>query len=192
MKQKGQITGDSSRSSSRGNLSSLRLSEKLIKSREVTSAKFHAMWREAKTFYRSYPGQSWKNIISVGDMRYEHDAVQGLGMSRRTSHGDRLLIKSLLLPGSASITEITLRLRFSQCMIPAYVRFDGDLDLNLRDADDPLDRLAEALGMPDILLTGFTRHAWGKGALEDEEQTRQALKKLRRVVQRAWDQHSPM
>ncbi|CAE8604518.1 unnamed protein product, partial [Polarella glacialis] len=34
---------------------------------ELTWAKFHAMHREAKAFYRRYKGQSWKNIISLGD-----------------------------------------------------------------------------------------------------------------------------
>eukprot|EP00931_Biecheleriopsis_adriatica_P081381 TRINITY_DN54709_c0_g1_i1.p1 TRINITY_DN54709_c0_g1~~TRINITY_DN54709_c0_g1_i1.p1 ORF type:complete len:439 (-),score=64.83 TRINITY_DN54709_c0_g1_i1:87-1403(-) len=149
---------------------------------EMTQAKFHAMRYEARAFYKSYPGQSWKNIISIGDMIYEHDAVQELGLARRETSEDTLRIKSLLIPASPSITELTLRLRFSRWMLPIYVQFDGDLQLNLADDDsDPLQVLADALGLPELLDTGFPRHAWGLSAPADEQQTAEALKQVRRL-----------
>jgi hypothetical protein len=41
---------------------------------ECTMAKYAAMKAEAKKFYSKYPGQSWKNILSIGDMCYERDS----------------------------------------------------------------------------------------------------------------------
>ncbi|CAE8622133.1 unnamed protein product, partial [Polarella glacialis] len=60
---------------------------------ELTWAKFHA-------FYRRYKGQSWKNIISLGDRIYEHDAMMEMAMRRHAGRGGReqLRVKSLLLP----------------------------------------------------------------------------------------------
>lgn len=34
---------------------------------ECTLAKYNAMKQEATAFYARYPGQSWKNIVSIGD-----------------------------------------------------------------------------------------------------------------------------
>eukprot|EP00930_Biecheleria_cincta_P035653 TRINITY_DN24501_c0_g1_i2.p1 TRINITY_DN24501_c0_g1~~TRINITY_DN24501_c0_g1_i2.p1 ORF type:complete len:402 (-),score=63.48 TRINITY_DN24501_c0_g1_i2:228-1433(-) len=153
------------------------------KVREMTQAKFHVMKHEAKAFYNSYPGQTWKNIVSFGDMPYEHEAVLELGMSRRSPASECLRIKSFLLPNCCSITELTLRLKFSRVMLPVYVHFDGDLQLNLRDAEDPLKELSEALGLPGLFATGFPRHAWGRSeAPKGYEQIDEALRVLERTV----------
>jgi len=37
----------------------------------LTAAKSHAMRREAQQFYKQYPSQSWKNILSIGDSEAE-------------------------------------------------------------------------------------------------------------------------
>ncbi|CAE8629046.1 unnamed protein product [Polarella glacialis] len=108
---------------------------------EYTRAKFHAMHREVTAFYRRYKGQSWKNIISLGDMNSEHQAMQDMGMRRQAGKGshEQLRVKSLLLP-----ERLTLRMRFSQLMLPVYVRFNGDLHLNLQTSADPLLLISQA------------------------------------------------
>ncbi|CAE8687037.1 unnamed protein product [Polarella glacialis] len=72
---------------------------------EYTRAKFHAMHREVTAFYRRYKGQSWKNIISLGDMNSEHQAMQDMGMRRQAGKGshEQLRVKSLLLPERAAL-----------------------------------------------------------------------------------------
>lgn len=170
MHKKGRVVGNSG-------------SKKRDKVREMTQAKFHVMKHEAKAFYNSYPGQTWKNIVSFGDMPYEHEAVLELGMSRRSPSTECLRIKSFLLPDCCSITELTLRLKFSRVMLPVYVHFDGDLQLNLRDAADPLEELSEALRLPGLLATGFPRHAWGRSdAPKDDELTDRALEELEKAT----------
>ncbi|CAE8580986.1 unnamed protein product [Polarella glacialis] len=153
---------------------------------DLTAAKFHAMQREAKAFYSSYEFQSWKNIISVGDMLYEHNAVFELARLRRVERGSReqLRVKSLLLPDAPRISELTLHMCFSKLMLPVYVRFDGDLDLNLQDSADPLLLISQALNLPEVMETHFPRHAWGIGkAPACQKELGNALLHLEAVVQ---------
>eukprot|EP00440_Ansanella_granifera_P055461 gb/GFBE01060123.1/.p1 GENE.gb/GFBE01060123.1/~~gb/GFBE01060123.1/.p1 ORF type:complete len:382 (+),score=88.28 gb/GFBE01060123.1/:1-1146(+) len=150
---------------------------------ELMKAKYYAMRREATAFYRQYAGQSWKNILSLGDMLYEYEAVQELGMRRRSQQGERLRIKSLLLPGSASLSELTLRLNFSCLMLPVYARFDGDFKVNLRECKNPLSELSKAVGLPGLAETGFPLHAWGLGsAPSNHEAVQDALGEVAIVV----------
>jgi len=142
------------------------------KQSQFTYAKYYAMKKETEAFYSKYPWQTWKNILSLGDMEYEHDAVQEVAFKRvaKQMH-ERIRTKAIVLPTEPSISEITSRLRFSLHMLPAYVSFDGDIDLDLRHASDPLAAIAEALGMAALCDLHFSRHAWGREytpAAEDE------------------------
>merc|ERR1719150_1778035 len=42
----------------------------------LTETKVRAMRAAVTEFYSRYPGQSWKNIISIGDALYEHTAIR--------------------------------------------------------------------------------------------------------------------
>ncbi|CAE8600173.1 unnamed protein product, partial [Polarella glacialis] len=126
------------------------------------------------------------NIISVGDMLYEHNAVFELARLRRVERGSReqLRVKSLLLPDAPLISELTLHMCFSKLMLPVYVRFDGDLDLNLQDSADPLLLISQALNLPEVMETRFPRHAWGIGkAPACQKELGNALLHLEAVVQ---------
>lgn len=136
---------------------------------EQTLAKYQAMKQEAMSFYSEYPGQSWKNILSLGDMPYERDAAREVCFTRNSPRKEKLRAKTIVLPTAPSITEITLRLRFSRLMLPAYVHFDGDFDIDLSCGDDPLRTIAEALDMPQLAAVPFTRHAWGRVPLHEKD-----------------------
>mmetsp|Transcript_88271 Transcript_88271/g.189488 ORF Transcript_88271/g.189488 Transcript_88271/m.189488 type:complete len:463 (-) Transcript_88271:75-1463(-) len=132
---------------------------------EMTHAKYAAMKVLAADFYSQYPGQTWKNLISLGDMRYEHDAMQELTFRRMLGSSNRkekIRTKTIILPPEPTLSEITLRLRFSRHMLKAYVSFNGDLDVDLSTAADPLVTLAEALGIEGLKSVAFSRHAWGR------------------------------
>jgi len=117
---------------------------------ELTSAKLSAMRREAIIFYSRYPGQTWKNIISLGDMKYERDAVQELSATRVSPARERLRTKAMVLPGAPTLEELTLWLRLFRVLLPVLARFDGNVDLDLHCAADPLQKLAKALGLPSL------------------------------------------
>jgi len=129
----------------------------------------------AAQFYSRYPEQTWKNILSIGDMKYEHDAVQELALSRQSAAREFLRTKAILLPGGPSLSELTLRLRFSCLMLPAYVRFNGNIDLDLRRAPDPLEAIARALGIPELGSLEFPRHAWGRTPVPEQQTADAAL-----------------
>lgn len=147
-------------------------------SKDLTSAKLQAMKTEAKNFYNRYPGQSWKNIVSLGDMQYEHDAIQALASERLSPPGERFRTKALLLPSAPSLSELTLRLQFSRLLLPAYVRVDGNFRLDLRSADDPLEAIASAVRMPQLAKLPFPRHAWGRTPPPEEDLASEALDEL--------------
>merc|ERR1719379_1989959 len=71
----------------------------------------------------------------------------------------RLRAKSILLPRT-SIVSLTLRLHLLSRLLPALVRWDGDLDLDLTAAGDPLRVLAESLRLPQIADLRALRFAW--------------------------------
>jgi len=109
-----------------------------------------AMQKEAEKFYSKSKGQTWKNIISSGDMPYEHDAAQELSFRRVGPARENLRIKTLRLPEAPSISAIALGMSFGCYNAPLFVNFDGDIDLDLNKAPDRLSAVAEALQMPDL------------------------------------------
>lgn len=122
------------------------------RSAELTAAKRETMRMEAHTFYSRYPGQTWKNIVSLGDMHYEHDAVKALAKNRIPAQSrERLRIKSMVTLASPSLGELTTQLRLWQLLFPVVARFDGDLDLHVGNSLWPLKELSHALQMPHLL-----------------------------------------
>merc|ERR1712190_396558 len=115
----------------------------------LTKIKFSAMWKEAREFYSKYPEQTWKNILSFGDSEYEHDAAQDLGWRRKTPARERLRIKTIVTPTCPGIKALTNRLRIANAIMPAYINFDGNLDVDLN-TPDRLRAIADALEMPEL------------------------------------------
>jgi hypothetical protein len=116
---------------------------------QLMKAKFYAMQKEAKKFYSKYPNQTWKNILSVGDAKYEHDAIQELGFHRKAPQRERLRLKAVVTPVSPLIADLTYRLRLATLLWPAYVHYDGDVDLDMN-SQARLHAIADALEMPEL------------------------------------------
>eukprot|EP00418_Pyrodinium_bahamense_P010785 CAMPEP_0179109302 /NCGR_PEP_ID=MMETSP0796-20121207/50958_1 /TAXON_ID=73915 /ORGANISM="Pyrodinium bahamense, Strain pbaha01" /LENGTH=353 /DNA_ID=CAMNT_0020807405 /DNA_START=54 /DNA_END=1115 /DNA_ORIENTATION=- len=127
----------------------------------LTMAKYAAMKDETERFYSKYKGQSWKNIISMGDMHYERLALQEVTFRRQGPPKERVRTKTMVLPTSPSLSELALRLQFLQITLLAHVRFNGDFDMDLGIASDPLQAISDALQMPELGTLSFSRHAWG-------------------------------
>ncbi|CAK9114470.1 Uncharacterized protein SCF082_LOCUS53032 [Durusdinium trenchii] len=119
---------------------------------DLTEAKFKAMRKEAESFYSQYQGQTWKNIISLGDMAYEHDAAKSLSSTRVavSQPRERLRTKSVVLLQSPSLHGLTLQLRIWSQLLPICVRFDGDIDLYIESSCTPFTELAKALQVPSL------------------------------------------
>merc|ERR1711924_157889 len=64
------------------------------KVQKLMAGKQQAMTREAGEFYSRYPGQSWKNVLSIGDSMCEYIAMQRLGSLRRAVGGKERHLRS--------------------------------------------------------------------------------------------------
>lgn len=116
---------------------------------ELSRAKFVAMQQEAKDFYSQYPDQTWKNIISVGDARYEHSAAQDLVFRRRGPDRENIHLKCIVTPEEPPIRDMIYRLNVAALLWPMYVAFDGDLDVDMN-TPEQLRGIARALDMPEL------------------------------------------
>uniref|UniRef100_A0A6U6N8W2 Uncharacterized protein n=1 Tax=Zooxanthella nutricula TaxID=1333877 RepID=A0A6U6N8W2_9DINO len=153
---------------------------------DLTSAKYVAMRTEAAAFYSQYPSQSWKNIISIGDMLYERDAMQDLSL-RRAPHGrERLRTKTLVLPRHPTLSEIAMRLHAAAALLPLEVAFNGDIDVDLNGNEDPLQAMGHALALPGLATLPISRHAWGLApAPRGQEEVEQTIAELTVFVHEA-------
>ncbi|CAD7939593.1 unnamed protein product [Amoebophrya sp. A120] len=137
-----------------------------------TAKKQLAIQREVEFFYSQYPGQSWKNVISIGDSDFERKATQltmqeySVGLSDgalRTSqsrgeedqmcmsgfvgnHYRRLRTKTVKMYDSPRIKDLELEIQLLKKWLTALVQLDSGLDVDLEDDE----RLAET----HRLLTG--------------------------------------
>lgn len=162
------------------------------KERRLTKAKHDAMQREATNFYSRYPGQTWKNIVCMGDAKFEHDAVHELASGRLcvSPKRERLRTKTILTPRGPSVMELTLHLEFSRLLLRPYAGCDGDFDLDLS-RGDPLDAIASTLQIPQLRSVPVPRATWGLGEdAIDEEAAWEALDQVAITIQ-DWMQQLP-
>lgn len=150
------------------------------KGKLLTAAKLAAMKRVAQDFYSKYEGQTWKNIISIGDMRYEIDAVREVKSLRRQSvlgeapARERLKTKAILVPSEPTIGGLTSTLTISRMLLQTYVQHDGDIDLDLRDGSNPMHAIGTALGLPELAATELPEASVG----DDDEVMSQVVMAL--------------
>mmetsp|Transcript_8716 Transcript_8716/g.16512 ORF Transcript_8716/g.16512 Transcript_8716/m.16512 type:complete len:359 (+) Transcript_8716:70-1146(+) len=151
--------------------------------RTLTKVKQGAMRKAAREFYSKYPGQTWKNILSIGDMPYEHNAVQEMTFMRRAPARERLRTKAITLPSEPSVSLVTFRLEFLARVMPAIVHYDGDISVQLQAFQDHSKALAAALEMPALGSLEFPDSAWGPEPTPTSEGIASLLKELDETVQ---------
>ena len=101
----------------------------------LTGWKYAAMQRETIAFYAQCPGQTWKNILSLGDAPCEHYAIQEVAFRRDGPDREQLRTKSLIAAGNQSISFMTFGLKWMATLMPIYVGFDGDFTLDMNSGD---------------------------------------------------------
>lgn len=105
---------------------------------DLESAPQH--WKEAafreelKRFYSRYDGQSWKNVISIGDATFERDALRIVVTGRPTKQR-RCRTKTAKLLDCPSIEELMKQLKALHDGISLFVRYDGNLDVEINERD---------------------------------------------------------
>lgn len=112
--------------------------------------KAHAFNEEISSFYARYKHQSWKNIVSIGDTIYEHEALGRVVRiappcnARGRSCCRSKCVKLLEQP---SVNQLTQEAKLLCESLRGIVSHDGDLHLQLpSDLKEPLDFLRKQLG----------------------------------------------
>mmetsp|Transcript_16997 Transcript_16997/g.53407 ORF Transcript_16997/g.53407 Transcript_16997/m.53407 type:complete len:467 (+) Transcript_16997:102-1502(+) len=118
--------------------------------RHWSQVKGKAIAKEITTFYSQYAGQSWKNIISIGDSDFERlgtmQATEGYmkqtGISRSktvevNNHVYKVRTKTFKMLDQPSVDELTVELAMVQKWLPLMIQMDGSFDVNLDDLEDP-------------------------------------------------------
>merc|ERR1712054_92244 len=114
-----------------------------------------AIANEVKQFYSQYEGQSWKNVISIGDSDFERlgtqattaeyakqvgmdDApiVKSLSMREVGNHVFKVRTKTLKMLDDPSIEELTIEVAMLKKWLPPMVELDKSCDVNLDDVGD--------------------------------------------------------
>merc|ERR1712217_192299 len=163
------------------------------KEEQLTAWKYAAMKQETLSFYSRYPHQTWKNILSFGDRRYEHHALQELTFRREGPARERVRTKSYILPEAMSIGWMTMAWQYANIFFPIYIRYDGDFTLD--ESDRPgvhrMRENAQVFNMPELLDLTFPEEVnSGSGAAacptqEESDALAAALDELTLMVQEA-------
>lgn len=150
-----------------------------------TEAKCASMAKVAAAFYSKHPLQTWKNLVSEGDMPFEHNALKEVAFVIKSDIDKHVRTKTLRLSSSPSLAEITLRLQFSRLLLPAYVRFPGDIDLDLAQCTDPWEAIAQALDIPQLGCRNLPACCWGRSLPRSNTCAIEALDELAKLLHSA-------
>ena len=129
--------------------------EKMSSDEEIerfwSSVKGKAIARECNKFYSQYEGQSWKNVISIGDSDFERLGTQHAMenyMREQGIDGDGKLVdinghlykvrtKTFKMLDEPTVEELTVEVDMLKAWLPLMVTLDSSFDVNLNNADDP-------------------------------------------------------
>lgn len=115
------------------------------------SWKVAAMRQEAEAFYSQHKEQTWKNILSMGDMHYEFYAAQEVCFRRIGPARENLRTKTIRTPAEPSITSMTLGLTYGAHTLQLMVHYNGDIELDLNESRDRMKDISKALDLPELL-----------------------------------------
>jgi len=112
--------------------------------------KGRAIAKLLQEFYSQYAGQSWKNIISIGDSDFERLGTQqatqdymrqnGINRSRTVElkgHVYKVRTKTFKMLDQPTVEELAVELALVQKWLPLMTRLDNSFDINLSDLEDP-------------------------------------------------------
>eukprot|EP00927_Polykrikos_kofoidii_P058145 TRINITY_DN52495_c0_g1_i1.p1 TRINITY_DN52495_c0_g1~~TRINITY_DN52495_c0_g1_i1.p1 ORF type:complete len:431 (-),score=30.95 TRINITY_DN52495_c0_g1_i1:23-1315(-) len=117
-------------------------------SKDLTISKVWAMESELGSFYSQYPNQSWKNVISIGDSWFEHDAVRQVTSAHPQPQNKKLRTKTIKLTTRPSLAEVGAQLSVLREYLSAIVRYDGDMNVVFDSVESGIDNLSRALRLP--------------------------------------------
>jgi len=99
--------------------------------RDSVELKRRSMRRLLTKFYSHYPGQSWKNAVSIGDSAFERQALLDVVGDYEESEGKRCRCKTVKLASAPDLEQFNSQLDLLSTWLRPVIRFDSDCDINL-------------------------------------------------------------
>mmetsp|Transcript_14360 Transcript_14360/g.41266 ORF Transcript_14360/g.41266 Transcript_14360/m.41266 type:complete len:348 (+) Transcript_14360:166-1209(+) len=110
----------------------------------LTETKARAMKEAVSQFYSRYPGQSWKNIVSIGDAYFEHDAIRQVVASNLQEK--RCRTKTIKLLEGPTVAGMVVQLSIINSWLPKIVTADSDIDIDMSAEEDQVNKWVELYG----------------------------------------------
>lgn len=98
----------------------------------LTEVKARAMKEVVTDFYSRYANQSWKNLITIGDGLFEHEAIRQVALER--PHQDpvkKCRIKTVKLLEGPTIAGLIVEVSIVRSWLAKIVQLNGDLGIDL-------------------------------------------------------------
>lgn len=138
--------------------------------------KGRAITQELKKFYSQYEGQSWKNVISIGDAEFERLGARVAAAEYKkeqgvvgndidaTGHVINVRIKTFKMIDAPSVEELSAQQDMLHQWLPRIVKKDDHFDANLSaiGSAEELKAIEDALGDP----RSTSPTSWSDGGLD--------------------------
>lgn len=114
----------------------------------LTETKARAMKAAVTEFYSRYEGQSWKNVVSVGDALFEHNAIRQVVADRMAEEqtSKKCRTKTIKLLEGPTIAGLVVQLSILESWLPKIVSADKDVDIDLSAEEDKINQWVEEFG----------------------------------------------
>lgn len=97
----------------------------------LTQTKVAAMRTAMNEFYSRYEGQSWKNVVSIGDALFEHDAIRAVVKERpEYTAGQKCRVKTIKLLEGPSMAGLEAELKVVAAFLRKIVVLNDDMGLD--------------------------------------------------------------
>jgi len=112
----------------------------------LIESKSRAMRSAVSEFYTKYAGQSWKNLISVGDALYEHEAIRQVARDANPGTTKKCRTKTVKLIESPTISGLVMQLSLLENWLAKIVLKDDDVSLDFAASEPDIKRWIEEYG----------------------------------------------
>jgi len=110
----------------------------------LTETKARAMREAVTKFYSQYPGQSWKNIVSIGDAFFEHDAIRQVVGEKKQEKPCRT--KTIKLLEGPTIAGLVVQLSIVNTWLPKITRANHHVEIDLNANEETVNQWVELYG----------------------------------------------
>jgi len=110
----------------------------------LQESKARAMREAVSSFYSRYPGQSWKNIVSIGDAYFEHQAIRQVVGEKKQEKPCRT--KTIKLLESPTIAGMVVQLSILLSWLPQIIKADADVDIDLSADEETVNGWVQQFG----------------------------------------------